>query len=155
MSSQLETLLSFYTQWSLAHATIVVATVFGLFSVLRMISSNRASSTSRKLLIVVYLLLLVFGTYETHRFIFYGQRAHDIARSEFGAELWYEPLIPIQPFVDLLFGFSPFLLFGFGLFTLYAGSAEVQDWTKKYFWVVLSLYYLTIAILIAFILLIR
>lgn len=126
MSSELETLLNFYNQWGLAHASIVVAIVFGLFSVLKIISDKKTNA-SKRWLAIVYISLLIFGMYETHRFLFFSKRAYEIATTEFGAVLWTRSLEPFRLVVDLFFDFSPIWFAIFGLFVLFAGYDEFRN----------------------------
>lgn len=116
MSSPVETLLGYYTQMSLAHASIVVASIFGLFSILKIISNHK--SHSKTILIVVYIILLIFGSYETGRYRFYSDRAKRIAISEFGAEEWWKEWEFVKPVITIIFDYSWLFYFGFGLFAL-------------------------------------
>lgn len=126
-----ETLLNFYTSWSLAHASIVVATVFGLFSLLRIISDNKRPKESKILLAILYCLLLAFGFYEVERFKFFGEQAQSLAISEFGAELWDTHLIP-QGIAQYIFKHSEWLLLVFGILALiFAECQGICNWIDR------------------------
>jgi len=73
-----KTLLDYYTKNMTLHATITVAVVFGLFSLLAIIS-NTESLLTRAALTLAFIGLVVFGSYEINRYKHYGNVAKEKA----------------------------------------------------------------------------
>lgn len=116
---------------SLTHASIVVASIFGLFSILRIISDPRRSSTSKKILAIVYIILLGFGAYETIRYKFYSDRAKSIAIAEFGAEEWWKEFEFIKRLITPLFDYSWACYIILGLIAFVGGYDEFRSWIRN------------------------
>ena len=74
-----KTLLQHYDRAMCAHATIVVAAVFGLFSILGIASNSNVTLFQKCVLAIIYWILGAFGHYEISRFVHYGNRAKRIA----------------------------------------------------------------------------
>ena len=90
-------LMDYYQKWASTHATIIIAVVFGLFTLLTLIRhigeelsfsllsitfiSLKPQNFSIPILIVLYAVLGLFGVYETHRWKWYSDQAKKIARS--------------------------------------------------------------------------
>jgi len=67
-------LLDYYSKNMTLHATIVVAIVFGLFSILA-IASNTPGWATRIGLTIAFVALAGFGIYEIKRYKYYGEMA--------------------------------------------------------------------------------
>lgn len=78
-------LLDYYTKNMTLHATITVGVVFGLFSLLGIITSVK-SWVIRIFLTLGFVSLVLFGWYVIKRFKHYGKKAKDMAVQEFGAD---------------------------------------------------------------------
>jgi hypothetical protein len=136
MSTQSETLralLSYYTQMSLSHASIVVASIFGLFSILRIISDPRRTSKSKYILGLVYLVLLGLGVYSTIRYKFYSDRAKSIAINSFGAEEWpQDPLWHLLGLVLIpLFDYGWAAYFTIGILAFVGVCDDFRHWIRN------------------------
>ena len=74
--------LDYYTKNKALHATLIVSVLFGLFSILRMITHfswnafvNGERSLEQLVLVMGYLFLVVFGSYIISRYNFYTRQA--------------------------------------------------------------------------------
>lgn len=74
-----KTLLDYYTKNMTLHATVTVAIVFGLFSILGIIS-NMESWVTRIALTIGFGVLVMLGFYEIGRYKHYGDMAKEKAR---------------------------------------------------------------------------
>jgi putative Mn2+ efflux pump MntP len=73
-----EALLEYYSQNATTHAALVVAIIFGLFSVLSI--ALYVQETIRWIFVLpVFVILAVLGHYEIRRFLYYGDNAKKIA----------------------------------------------------------------------------
>lgn len=79
MSEDEKAFLNHFDRRTAIHATIVVAVVFGLFSVLGIASTGNIKPIQRWILAVVYWFLGAFGWYEVCRYRHYGRRAEHLA----------------------------------------------------------------------------
>lgn len=79
-------LLNYYTRNMAVHATIIVAVMFGLFSVLGIAHSQCSNPLQRGVFAFTYWIFWILGTYEVSRYKHYGKRAKELAEKEFGAE---------------------------------------------------------------------
>jgi hypothetical protein len=68
-------LLDHYSRKMTLHAALVVATVFGLFFILAIVS-NTPSWVSRTGLTIAFAALAGFGIYEIRRYKYYGEMTH-------------------------------------------------------------------------------
>ncbi|MEM2102653.1 MAG: hypothetical protein QXM22_03985 [Candidatus Bathyarchaeia archaeon] len=76
-----KTLLDYYTKSMTTHATITVAIVFGLFSILNLISTKELIIKIG--LSPIYFFLGLFGWYEIRRYMYYAHKAKDFVK-DFG-----------------------------------------------------------------------
>ncbi|MGF3499722.1 MAG: hypothetical protein ACQXXH_00300 [Candidatus Bathyarchaeia archaeon] len=82
-----KTLLDYYTKSMMTHATITVAIVFGLFSILNLISTKELIIKIG--LSAVYFLLGLFGWYEIRRYLYCGKKAKSFVK-HFGVDEYTE-----------------------------------------------------------------
>jgi len=74
----LSAFLDFYSDRATAHASFLVASVFGLFSVLYLIEGEKL--ITRAILSAVYWILWFGGYFSLFNFNFYAMKAHEIQR---------------------------------------------------------------------------
>jgi hypothetical protein len=77
----LSVMQDFYSKRAAAHASFFVASVFGLFTVLRLIDNMYYSFWSKTVLALVYVSLWIMGIYSFLNFSFYASIAHNAERS--------------------------------------------------------------------------
>lgn len=80
MSNNEKTLLNHYNTNMSVHATIVLAIIFGLFSVLGITSNSNVKPIQKFILAMIYWILGVLGHYEVSRYKHYGNMAKQMAK---------------------------------------------------------------------------
>lgn len=68
--------LDYYTKNRALHATLIVSVLFGLFSLLRMIT-HFSWNSEQFFLVIGYLFLVFFGSYVVSRYTFYTKLAFE------------------------------------------------------------------------------
>jgi hypothetical protein len=123
--------LAYYTQMAQAHASIIVATIFGLFSVLRITSDRKRSLNSKYILTGLYIVLLIFGEYEVARYRFYSDKAKNMAFTDFQETDWWKEWEFLKPFSDCLWNYSGLIFAAFGVAALIGADEKLRKFVFR------------------------